>query len=100
MSALAPIATAKADFLKNHVCFNRKRTCAAHAPMSAKGQYRTNAKGQAMRLMRVGNCSEKRRKRRELHALFLHCVSSLPRSVKNIGRLSNSLPAGSSVNFE
>jgi len=39
MSALPPIATAKADIL-NRSCplYHRKRTCAVHAPMSAMGQ--------------------------------------------------------------
>src|SRR5215475_6979810 len=42
MSALPPIATAKAD-IRNRSCplYTRKRTCAAHKVMSALGQKRT-----------------------------------------------------------
>src|ERR1041384_2054049 len=42
MSALPPIATAKADILKSScLLYPRKRTCAAHYVMSALGQKRT-----------------------------------------------------------
>ena len=42
MSALHPIATAKADIRKPPcLLYPRKRTCAAQQPMSAKGQKRT-----------------------------------------------------------
>src|SRR5262249_4494375 len=43
MSALPPIATAKADIRKRPCqLYLQKRTCAAHAPMSAMGQKRTS----------------------------------------------------------
>src|SRR5215470_7575549 len=44
MSALPPIATAKADIGKpSGLLYPQKRTCAAHYPMSALGQKRTRA---------------------------------------------------------
>src|SRR5262245_53749399 len=44
MSALSPIATAKADIRKRScLLYPRKRTCATQQPMSAKGQKRTSA---------------------------------------------------------
>src|SRR5262252_153713 len=44
MSALPPIATAKADFRKRScLLYPRKRTCAAHKLMSALGQKQTCA---------------------------------------------------------
>ena len=44
MSALPPIATAKADSRKrSYLLYPRKQTCALHLAMSAKGQYRTFA---------------------------------------------------------
>ena len=43
MSALPPIATAKADFRKQScLLYPQKRTCAVHYPMSALGQKRTS----------------------------------------------------------
>src|SRR5215467_501815 len=43
MSALHPIATAKAKFRKRPcLLYPRKRTCAVHATMSALGQKRTS----------------------------------------------------------
>jgi len=42
MSALLPIATAKADFrTRSCLLYSRKRTCAVHQLMSALGQKRT-----------------------------------------------------------
>jgi succinate dehydrogenase/fumarate reductase flavoprotein subunit len=42
MSALPPIATAKADFrTRSCLLYRRKRTCAVHLLMSALGQKRT-----------------------------------------------------------
>src|SRR5262245_5941578 len=44
MSALPPIATAKADIRKRScLLYPRKRTCAVQRRMSAKGQKRTHA---------------------------------------------------------
>ena len=44
MSALPPIATAKADFGKPSCpLYPRKQTCAVQEPMSALGQKRTHA---------------------------------------------------------
>src|SRR5215831_14933642 len=44
MSALPPIATAKADIGKpSCLLYPRKQTCAVHQPMSALGQKRTHA---------------------------------------------------------
>src|SRR5262249_22161183 len=44
MSALAPIATMKADFRKRScLLYPQKRTCAVHQLMSALGQKRTHA---------------------------------------------------------
>src|SRR5262245_46971542 len=44
MSALHPIATAKADIRKRScLLYPQKRTCAVHQPMSALGQKRTHA---------------------------------------------------------
>jgi len=44
MSALPPIATAKADIRKTPcLLYPRKQTCAVHQPMSALGQKRTCA---------------------------------------------------------
>jgi hypothetical protein len=46
MSALPPIATAKADIGKlSCLLYPRKRTCAVQLEMSAMGQKRTFAKG-------------------------------------------------------
>jgi hypothetical protein len=43
MSALHPIATAKAKFRKRPcLLYPQKRTCAVHLPMSAMGQKRTS----------------------------------------------------------
>src|SRR5262249_54591788 len=44
MSALPPIATAKADFRTTScLLYPQKRTCAVHQPMSALGQKRTSS---------------------------------------------------------
>jgi hypothetical protein len=44
MSALPPIATAKADIRKRScLLYPRKRTCAVQSKMSAKGQKQTHA---------------------------------------------------------
>src|SRR5262249_37793373 len=49
MSALPPIATAKADFpQKSCLLYPQERTCAVHYLMSAKGQKRTYASQKAM----------------------------------------------------
>src|SRR5262245_22561178 len=53
MSALPPIATAKADCRKGScLLYSRKRTCAAHSLMSALGQKRTNATQDETRIER------------------------------------------------
>src|SRR5262245_5354952 len=50
MSALPPIATAKADIRKpSCLLYPRKRTCAAHKLMSALGQKQTHALQQRTR---------------------------------------------------
>jgi hypothetical protein len=59
MSALPPIATAKADFrTRSCLLFPRKRTCAVHAAMSALGQKRTCAPTLAQNVRVAANTSE------------------------------------------